>query len=111
VPSKLTPAERVERLRRQHGSHDKLAKALGVRRQRIIGWEKGKGISERYAVALAALDGSQSDAFRPEKLPPQFRSMRRQVQRIDEDLKDARSVIAAIRAALEDAGIAVSKLQ
>jgi transcriptional regulator with XRE-family HTH domain len=36
-----TLPEAIRALRKHHGSHERLAKALGTSRQRVIDWEKG----------------------------------------------------------------------
>lgn len=55
--------KRIEWLRKQAGSHDKLAARLGTKRQTVIGWEKGAQPNGRYRQLLAELSGFPADAF------------------------------------------------
>lgn len=59
-----SPADLIRQLREEHGSHDKLAAALGTSRQRVIGWEKGQAPGGEYRDKLAALSGLPADDFR-----------------------------------------------
>lgn len=59
----LPLSERIEALRRQAGSHDKLAAALGTRRGTIIRWEKGAQPSDEYVTRLADYTGLPADLF------------------------------------------------
>ncbi len=54
---------RIEALRRQAGSHDKLAAILNTSRQTVIGWEKGVQPNERHRESLAAFSGFPESAF------------------------------------------------
>lgn len=112
VPERLVPAERVRRLRERLGSHDKLAAALRKKgakatRQTVIRWEKGGGISESYARLLAELAGAKPTAFRPLQVNQQFAGLRQEVLELAEEARLIREEVAAIRRAVEKAGIAL----
>lgn len=107
MPQRLAPADRVRRLRERYGSHDKLAAALGTKRQTVIRWEKGSGISERYAVLLAEIDGCKPEMFRPPRGTQQFASLRQEVQGLAAEAQGLRQEVAEIRRAIEASGIAL----
>lgn len=50
----LTLAQAIREARRQAGSHDRLARAVGTTRNTIIQWEKGVRPREQWWAALAA---------------------------------------------------------
>lgn len=109
VPAKLSPAERVDRLRRRYGSDDKLVaeikKAGGQRvtRQTVIRWRQGKvGISEPYAQLLAELDGSQAEDFRPAQVPQAYR---KEVQAIADEMRALRAELDEVWKVIGEAGL------
>lgn len=104
----MAPAERVRKLRMRYGSHDKLAIALGTSRQTVIRWEKGGGISEKFAVRLAELDGGEPDAFRPTRPIHQFREVRQEVEEVRDEVRALRRDFEEFLAALAEQGVRVS---
>lgn len=61
----LPLSKRIEALRRQAGSHDKLAAELGTTRQTIINWEKRNAQpSSVYRQKLADYSGLTPDDFK-----------------------------------------------
>ena len=58
----LSLPARVRKLREEYGSHDKLATALGTKRQTVINWEHGVE-PKRYADKLAALTGCSREVW------------------------------------------------
>lgn len=59
----MTVPQRIKWLRKQAGSHDKLAAKVGTSRQVIIRWEKGQKPSAESRRRLAEVSGLPSAAF------------------------------------------------
>lgn len=67
IPTKLkslTVPQRIKWLRKQAGSHDKLAAKVGTTRQVIIRWEKGQKPSAESRARLAEVSGLPAAFFR-----------------------------------------------
>jgi hypothetical protein len=82
---------------------------LRPNRQTVIRWENGAGISERYARALAELDRSSPENFRPQHRQEDFRSVRREVQELSAGVTDLHACVDLIVEALAKAGIALPR--
>lgn len=101
----LSAAELVKLLREQEGSHDKLAARLGTSRQRVIKWEQGGGIGERYAVKLSEASGLPKERFRP---PPAERASRR--KSLEEQVAEQAETIRQLADRLTMAEARIAKL-
>ena len=88
VTHKKTLASEIERLRKDYGSHDRLADALGTYRQTVIDWEKGAVPREPYRSRLVEL-GVDPQLFIPPNAAVRLRRLERQIQ---EALREAQSL-------------------
>lgn len=98
-----TPAERVRALRVRMGSHEKLAKALGTSRQRVMAWEKGAQPKPHFRAKLAELDGGNPDDFlwpHRQKVDPVMRLAEAQEEAMALQ-QEVRDLLLRILAALE----------
>lgn len=89
VGQKKTLASEIVRLRKEYGSHDKLADELGTYRQTVIDWEGGAMPQKRYRDKLVSL-GIDPALF----IPP---DTRRRLATAERHLRDAQRELRELR--------------
>lgn len=97
------PAQLVKWLRRQYGSQDKLAAALGMNdKSTVHRWEKAiSSPGEKYRVQLAALPPAAAAGLTPDRfrVPAGTEAVHRASAMLEQQIEVAQEVLAGLRVA------------
>lgn len=109
----LTLAQAIREARRQAGSHDRLARAVGTTRNTIIQWEKGVRPREQWWDALAAAGVPYELLSEPAAEPSvldRLAELEAILARVENRQRQTRRDIAAIRQDIGSLAVSVADL-